>query len=327
MTHAFCIESSNLAVEIHQLLQSLDPARWRQELQRATESQLRRTRRELNLILARYSKRSLDGNLVHLYEALAALSRLFEETPAAKKVASPSRLAVEWDQWRRRLQPAYGSLAAVLDRLSKPVPSLRPTNYTRSLFHFGTSLFCVAAIHHLFSPPVLAMVALGWMVFAWTAEILRVRYPSVTRFFMMFMGRIAHPHEHHKVNSSTWYISALAVLATLFSPLAATVAVIVLGVADPAASTVGRRYGRTTLIHGRTLEGSLGFVVAGVLASVVLMRIYFPALSVAATLVVALSASVFGAVAELLSGRRLDDNFSVPVAAAVGTTLAMHLVG
>jgi dolichol kinase len=103
-------------------------------------------------------------------------------------------------------------------------------------------------------------------------------------------------------------------------------ALVVLGLADPAAALVGRRWGNTKLVNNRSLEGSITFAIVGTLASLVTLAIWHADLSWQARLLVALGASVPAALAELASGR-IDDNLSIPVAAATGAYLATLLLG
>jgi dolichol kinase len=181
-------------------------------------------------------------------------------------------------------------------------------------------------IQYVLSVTGLKIAAVSFAGFCWINEALRVRYPAVTRAYMKLMGRIAHPHEHHKVNSSTWYATALALLALAFNPMAASVAVVVLGVADPVAAIVGRRFGRTPLRGGRTLEGSLAFVGSGTLAAVGLLTLYYPDLGLQRALLAAVVASALGALAELFSFR-LDDNLTIPLAAGLGAMVTFAALG
>ena len=95
--------------------------------------------------------------------------------------------------------------------------------------------------------------------------------------------------------------------------------------ADPAAALVGRRFGRTRMPNGRSLEGSAAFVVAGAAVAWGTLGIWHPELDSARGLMVAGAAAVLGAVGELASGR-VDDNFSIPLAAAAGAAGALALV-
>ena len=98
-----------------------------------------------------------------------------------------------------------------------------------------------------------------------------------------------------------------------------------LAVGDPAASLVGRRFGRTRLRSGRSVEGTLAFAVVATVASAVLLRLGFnlrPSMAMALGAV----AGVTGAITEV-SSERLDDNFSIPVTVAAVVTGAQLLAG
>ena len=160
----------------------------------------------------------------------------------------------------------------------------------------------------------LVMVSLSLALFAWSLETLRRVHPPANAYLMRFFSRIAHAEETHKVNSSTWYLTALVGLA-LFAPLrAAELGVVVLGLADPAAGFIGRRIGRTKIRKNRSLEGTLGFFAVGMAAAFGLL-VVFHALPLPSMLVIAAVASAAGALVELAT-IRLDDNFTIPVAVA-----------
>ena len=91
-----------------------------------------------------------------------------------------------------------------------------------------------------------------------------------------------------------------------------------------AAAVIGRRFGRTKLPGGRSLEGSLAFVLAGGLPALAVL-LGFHHLPLVTAAVVALSGAVAGAAAEVLSGR-LDDNFTIPLIASLSAWGAHSLL-
>jgi len=312
------MESTTLAQELHALLQSIDPTRWRQDMEGAARERLTKIQQQLRRILETYKRPSpSDDQMTRLYEGLQALSRTLEEM---------RRPRVDWQAMRQRLQPSYATLAATLEHLSVPMPALRPTNYGRSLFHVGMGLFSLFLIQFVLSPRGLMMAAVPFALFCWTMEALRVRYDVITRIFMFFMGKIAHPHEHYRVNSATWYSSALAILSLTVTPMVGAVAVMVLAVADPMAALVGRRWGKTRISSNRTLEGSAAFVVSGALISAAVLAVFYPAVGPGSALIIAVAGSLAGAIAELVSGR-LDDNLTIPLAAGLGASVAVTALG
>ena len=114
-------------------------------------------------------------------------------------------------------------------------------------------------------------------------------------------------------------------ILALVAPLpAAMLGVAVLGFGDPVAAIVGRRFGRTHLRAGRTLEGSPAFVVAASLASGAALTLFAPEVALRGT--VAIVAAVFGALAELFSDD-VDDNLTMPLGAALGAPLVLAVSG
>ncbi len=203
---------------------------------------------------------------------------------------------------------------------SPALPKSRPANYARSLFHMGSAAFALALLRLLPGRGWIVGVSAAFAVSGWTMEIWRRRSPAANARVMAVFAPVAHPHERHGVNSSTYYVTALLLLA-LFAPLrAAELGVIVLGLADPAAGLIGRRFGKTRLRAGRSLEGTLGFALVGALAAGAWLAAFHAPVSTALGLL-ALVAGVAGALAELLS-TRLDDNFTIPVAVSAAVTAA-----
>lgn len=208
---------------------------------------------------------------------------------------------------------------------STPAPGTRPArpaNFTRSLFHVGCATFALALLRFLPGRSWIIAVAATFAIAGWTMELTRRRSPAVNARLMALFSSVAHPHERHGVNSSTYYVTALLLLS-IFAPLrAAEVGVVVLGLADPAAGLIGRRFGRTRLRESRSLEGTLGFVVVGALAAAGwLALVHASAVAVPALLILAAVGGVAGAVTELFS-TRLDDNFTIPVAVAAAVSTA-----
>ncbi len=203
-------------------------------------------------------------------------------------------------------------------------PPIRAANSTRSIFHLASALLALALLHLLPSRAWLVGVSAAFAISAWTMEIARRRSPAVNDRLMALFSPVAHPHERHRVNSSTWYVSALLVLALVAPPRAAEVGMLVLGVADPAAGLVGRRFGRTRLVAGRSLEGSIGFVIAGALVAGAWLAAT-SALPLPSLALVAFAGALAGALTELGS-TRLDDNLTIPLSVTAAVAVVQHMV-
>lgn len=253
MITAELMEDRDLALQLHRVLSEIDPARWREEMATKLKPRLSELQQALQ---QRPQHKELAETLGH-------------ELPTLKDGTRRT-----WLAFKKRVQPGYMELAKKLQAASIHVPSLRPTNYARNLFHITSAVAAVISIELLSNPHVLLAIAIAWAAFAWTCEISRRRSPRINALLMKVFGSVAHPHEAHRVNSATWYATALVLLALTQSTVLCVAGVAVLGLGDPMAALVGRRFGRVRLMHGRSLEGTLAFIVSGSLATFALLTVF-----------------------------------------------------
>lgn len=317
MTHALALGGRDIALELHTLLREFDPAAFRDELSTGLRDRLGALSARLAELLA---DDPADRALRGLHERLAEVKRSLDE--------QTGRLAERGRNWRaahRQLQMAYQHLAEGLRRYEVHVPALRPTNYLRNVFHAAGGLTAVALVEFVLAPPTMLWIALAFCAYAWTMEAARRLSPRFNTLLMRLYGKVAHPHEWHRVNSATWFTTALLLLALTGKPILCAIACAVLGLADPAAALVGRRFGRTKLVNGRSLEGSSAFFVVAFSISLAIAIGLHP-IALGPALVAAASAAAVAAVVELFS-RRVDDNLTIPLAAAGGAWLAFALMG
>lgn len=322
MQHTLALESHSVALDLYALLRDLDPARWRDELEQAI-------RERVNLLVSKLyalaEHTSVPESLASLQDRLAELADMIRERIPGVDLPS-AQLKARWMAFRQELQPAYEALAGALRAYAIHVPSLRPTNYVRNVFHVGSGLIALFLLEVVLPEAALVWVTAALAAAAWSMEAGRRWSPAVNRVLMVVFGKVAHPHESHRVNSSTWYTTALLLLTLTASVQSAAIAVTVLAFADPAAAIIGRRFGRTKLVNGRSLEGTATFMAMGTLAACAVTSAFHPELGVAGTLAVSITGAVFGGVAELFS-RRVDDNLSIPLSVALGAGLAALVMG
>jgi dolichol kinase len=325
MTHAHAHEVQALALDLHRFLRDLDPARWRAELDQATRARLAELERRLRALLEARAP-TAEARFEALRERLTEIAQAFDRRPQPAVDAGPRDVRGDWERFRKELAARYEGLASALKGIDVQVPSLRPTNYARNVFHIGSAVGALAIMALWLDVPGMRKLALAATVWAWSMELLRRRAPALNRVLMAVFSSVAHPHEHHRVNSATWYASAMLILSLIGSKPACVVAVAVLGFGDPVAALVGRRFGRIKLLHGRTLEGSLAFVAAAGLGSVVALAISHGELGLGAILAMSGAGALVGAVAEAVA-KRIDDNLLIPITSASAAILAGLALG
>jgi dolichol kinase len=203
---------------------------------------------------------------------------------------------------------------------AKASPIQRPTNHARSLFHVASAATGFAAVALVPSRGVLLAIACAFATYAWSMEIVRRLSPAFNARIMRMYARVAHAHEWYRVNSATWYATALVLLAAFASRPGMIAGLAVLGVADPFAALIGRRYGRHKLRSGKSLEGALAFVASGTLAALGGLALLHAG-SPESMIALAFASAVAGAIAEVWVSI-LDDNFTIPVVVGAVVTLA-----
>lgn len=310
------------ALELYALLQDIDPAAWRDDLHASARERLIALGARLRALRDAVAR---DRRFAALQSRLAEVAERVERAVPRPNLPS-AEVRAEWARFCQQIQPAYEGLAVALRDYRVHVPSLRPTNYVRNVFHVCWALFVLSLIEYIATPAGLVWASLACTAGAWTCEATRRLAPSTNRWLTAPFRLVIHPHEYHRVNSATWYVTALVLLALTGNSAVQAAAVVILGFADPAAAIIGRRFGRVRLVNGRSLEGSLTFLAVGSLAAFGALRLWHPELAATQAAVVAVSAAFVGAVTELFS-RRVDDNFSIPVSAAAGACLALWALG
>ncbi|MCY3808342.1 MAG: hypothetical protein OXG58_02705 [Gemmatimonadetes bacterium] len=181
----------------------------------------------------------------------------------------------------------------------------------RRATHMASGVGIAAAVHLVgldSAVPVVGLACAAAMAVA--LDVVRLRSAALNTVFYRWFRALASPREARRPVSSTWYlIGALATVA-IAPPSWSVPAILVLAVADPVASVVGRLWGRRPLGKG-SWEGSAAFYAV----SVAVLIPFFG-------LPVALAAGTFAAAAEV-APTGIDDNLTVPLA----TLLALWVVG
>jgi dolichol kinase len=155
-----------------------------------------------------------------------------------------------------------------------------------------TAVACLTAVFA-------AQVAFDW---------LRLRRDALNQWFFRAFRHLASPRETHAPVSSTWYTAGVMLALAVLPREAASSGILLLAVADPVASIVGRLWGRRRFLGG-SMEGSAAFAVA---ALAVLWLRHPP--------IVAVTGALLSTLAERLAWP-WDDNLVLPVAAGSGVWL------
>jgi dolichol kinase len=304
-----------LADHVHALLVAMDPALWKEGAYSRSAALLQRARAYAAATIASWSGSPAGGTAE---ERLRAQVRaLYEALPEPGSVGDSK---AEWAAVYQRLWPLYEALATELKAAGERPKHLHPHNWARSVVHVGAAVLVALAFELVLSRGVAIGLAVAWCVWAWSLETARRHSERINDLCMKVFGPIAREHERYRVNSATWLGTALLILAVTSPHVPAVLGLLTIGIGDPVAGFVGRRWGATKLFKGRSLEGSSAFFASAWLLGAAWLWAFHPELAVFPRLVLAGAAALVGAVVEHLS-TRLDDNLVVPVLSAWATAL------
>ena len=326
MTQTLTIDEQRVFLELHALLRDIDPSRWRSDFDAALRDRLHRIQAGAVQMMA--ALRS-EGKMDAVRERVDELSRALRDFSPRQSLPSAEAIRDEWLHFRKSVVPYYELCVLSLRRQAIQVPSLRPTNYARTALHIGCGILAIVLLEWLLPLWALPFAAGGFALWCWSMEIARRIWPwwNTMLFKFPLFKVVAHPREVHHVNSATWFATSIFVLALMQTHIVPLVAAAVVTFGDPAAATIGRKWGKTVLVNGRTLEGCLALLVVGTSVGLLGLRVFHAdVLTWPESILVAGLAALFGGVAELVS-RRLDDNLTVPLCAAGGAMLARLMIG
>lgn len=340
---------AQLAMELHALFVELQERRQQQAQQaQAQQAQTRQAQTQPAAAQAARLPLSERARLLSLRaRELGAQWRANRPTLAvildrtAQRVAALDWQSVDLGASGRRAQARasvkiaqyYEGLARQLRNepsLGLALPELRPRNYARNAFHIANGLLG-ATLYTVWPDRAFVLkVAIGYALAMLSLEAARRLSTRLNRWLVDdVFGAIARPSEAWRMNSATWYgIAVVLMLAVGFPRLACVSAVLTLGIGDPMAALIGKRWGRHKLYGPKSLEGVLAFVASSALLVAAWMAVFevqsFGAAghwgALVAALPMALVAGAVGAGVELVSNR-LEDNFTIPLAVAASVAL------
>jgi dolichol kinase len=192
--------------------------------------------------------------------------------------------------------------SAELDTLVARTIGLQPL---RRLFHAGNGVVMALAP---------GAIGLGKLETTWIygaifvmlaiGDAIRLHAPRFNILFFKTFPSLASPREATGVASSTWYALGIFLTWALFPPAVAVPAILVLAVADPSASVVGRLVGGRRLGKGSVVGTTTFFAVASI---ILFAMIRHPIVLMVAAIVALVEIAPW----------KVDDNLTIPLTAAL----------
>ena len=200
----------------------------------------------------------------------------------------------------------------------------RPLKWGRIALHLGGGLLAAALITESAMPISWQMFTFSFAGILLVLDFLRFSAPKFNLGLVKRLEWFAQEHEASRLTSATWFWLAMSVVALSGDRSAYLATLVTLSVGDPAGSIVGRKVRSPTLVHGRTVGGTLAFfLAASFMVGALFLRLPVEVSIIRLSLVVA-GASALGALIELYTAK-LDDNLTVGLGVGLVYVLCLPL--
>jgi dolichol kinase len=190
----------------------------------------------------------------------------------------------------------------------------------RKLYHLFGGLGLLSLYFLLGRPIALLLYALLFLLVL-TVDLIRLRVPAFNDFVMTRFSSFIRASEARKLTGTPPYVLGIGLTLLLYRTEIAVAAICFLAFGDVAATAVGERYGRTKIAGEKSLEGTVAFVAAAVLAGILMHFAGFP---LAYGLVV--TGALAAAGVELLP-LPVNDNLVIPVVSGGVMELISRIAG
>jgi len=173
----------------------------------------------------------------------------------------------------------------------------------RKIIHYSAVFIPLTYYFFLEKSVAIKLLILGSFIVVFS-DVLRMIGPRSRKLYMKLFGWMTKKRELRQEFTGASYMAVASLLVVLVFPKnIAVISLLFLTVGDPTACLVGTFFGRIKTFQKKTLEGSIGFFVAGLLVTLIVTEIPLLYKFIAVTI---------AAFIEMLP-LKIDDNFTVPL--------------
>jgi glycerol-3-phosphate acyltransferase PlsY len=189
----------------------------------------------------------------------------------------------------------------------------------RKLYHLLGGLVLLSLYFILGRERALAFYGVLFLIVL-AVEVARLSIPAFNQFIFARFGSFIRQKEANKLTGTAPYVLGIGLTLYLYRADIATAAICFLAFGDVAATAVGERYGKTK-IGEKSLEGTLAFVVAAVVAGFLLSLV-----GIHLTHGIVLAGALAAAGVELIP-LHVNDNLVIPLVSGGVMELIVRVTG
>jgi len=196
----------------------------------------------------------------------------------------------------------------------------------RKVWHSGTGALGIGIFQYSsWDANLLGQVLIGIAAFAFIFEWLRLKVDSLNRAFCRLAAPLMRDTELNAPTGFAFYALGVGLALIFFQRDVAILACCYLVFADPVASLVGVKIGKTKIWNGRSLEGTFAFFTIALLINYYFyhMDLFQDVKNFALFSIITAISAAFSEV--VCHGKYLDDNMVIPLVAGVIITFSKIL--
>jgi len=186
----------------------------------------------------------------------------------------------------------------------------------RKLWHSGTGALGIVILHTgSWEATYLGRFLILLALFAFFFEWLRLKFHIINQLFCRIAGPLMRENEVNAPTGFAFYALGVGLTLLFFDYHVALLACSYLIFADPLASLIGVKYGKTKIWNGRSLEGTFAFFTVALMINLYFYHqgIFVDVKNFALfSIITAIAAAVSEVVCH---GKYLDDNMVIPLVA------------
>ena len=196
---------------------------------------------------------------------------------------------------------------------------LKPINYWRNGYHIANALIIYFLYRYVFTHDQALILLTIFSSMAIFCETVRRFHPGFNRFMVdTVFGKVSRPEEHFKINSATYYLVSLTIMTAVAPAPSFLMALLTLGVSDPIANIMGKKFGQHKIYKEKSFVGSFSFFVSSFLACYLAASFHLLVGAPQGFIILLTGFVAFvGTLVELFS-TKVDDNMTI----IIGCTLA-----
>jgi len=187
----------------------------------------------------------------------------------------------------------------------------------------------IPIVYYFISKELVLIILVPLTIIFVIADLARYEVPLFSGFFYKFFGFLLRKHEmdekKHALNGATFMLISAVICITIFPKYIMIASFTVLILADAASAVFGKRFGKHKIFpsrnNSRSYEGSLAFIIAGIVAVALTPKANY---SIAEYLI-GLASVVVASAAEVLSYDIVDDNIAIPISFGL-TMWALYVI-